>query len=53
MSNIYRVDILEDRLKDLTNRIPGIQGAVIVSIEGFVVAAYPPVDQENSEYRMA
>ena len=53
MSNIYRVDILEDRLRDLTGRVPGIQGAVIVSIEGFVVAAYPPVDEENSEYRMA
>lgn len=52
MSNIYRVDILEDRLRDLTNRVPGIQGAVIVSIEGFVVAAYPPADTEDSEYRM-
>jgi predicted regulator of Ras-like GTPase activity (Roadblock/LC7/MglB family) len=46
MVNVYRVDILEDRLRELAESMPGIQGAVIVSIEGFVVAAYPPADED-------
>lgn len=44
MINLYRVEILEDRLKELSETVPGVQGAVIVSIEGFVVAAHPPAD---------
>jgi predicted regulator of Ras-like GTPase activity (Roadblock/LC7/MglB family) len=47
MVNVYRVDILEDRLRELTESIPGIQGTVIVSFEGFVVAAYPPADGDS------
>jgi len=47
MVNVYRVDILEDRLRELTDSIPGILGTVIVSVEGFVVAAYPPADGES------
>jgi hypothetical protein len=49
MVNVYRVDILEDRLRELTESIPGIMGSVIVSIEGFVVAAYPPADDDLSQ----
>lgn len=50
MVNVYRVDILEERLRELTENTPGVQGTVIVSFEGFVVAAYPPADPnaENS-----
>ncbi len=47
MVNIYRVNILEDRLRQLTETVPGIQGTVIVSVEGFVVAAYPPSEQSS------
>ncbi|MBK9049581.1 MAG: roadblock/LC7 domain-containing protein [Chloroflexi bacterium] len=47
MVNIYRVNILEDRLRQLTEAVPGIMGTVIVSIEGFVVAAYPPSEQSS------
>lgn len=49
MVNVYRVDILEERLRELTESVPGIQGSVIVSIEGFVVAAYPPADEDLSQ----
>ena len=49
MVNVYRVDILEDRLRELTESVPGIMGTVIVSIEGFVVAAYPPADEDLSQ----
>lgn len=47
MVNIYRVNILEDRLRQLTETVPGILGTVIVSVEGFVVAAYPPSEQSS------
>ncbi len=47
MVNIYRVNILEDRLRLLTETVPGILGTVIVSVEGFVVAAYPPSEQSS------
>jgi predicted regulator of Ras-like GTPase activity (Roadblock/LC7/MglB family) len=47
MVNVYRVDILEDKLRELTESIPGVQGTVIVSFEGFVVAAYPPADGDS------
>ena len=49
MVNVYRVDILEDRLRVLKESVPGIMGTVIVSIEGFVVAAYPPADDDLSQ----
>jgi predicted regulator of Ras-like GTPase activity (Roadblock/LC7/MglB family) len=38
---VYREDLLVGALKELTGALEGIHGAVIVSIEGFVVAAYP------------
>ena len=42
MFNVYREELLEERLKRLTESVAGIEGAVIVSVEGFVVAAYAP-----------
>lgn len=42
MSGMYRVNLLENRLQQLTESVDGIAGAVIVSVEGFVVAAYVP-----------
>ncbi len=41
MTTYYRADILENNLKELISQVPGLQGAVIVSSEGFAVAAYP------------
>ena len=42
MAQVYKTDLLEGALKELCSRLEGVQGAVIVSIEGFVVAAYSP-----------
>lgn len=49
MVNVYRVDILESKLKQLMESTPGVQGTVIVSVEGFVVAAYPPPDHGDGD----
>ena len=49
MAQVYRTDLLEDALKDLCSKLQGVQGAVIVSIEGFVVAAYAPHESEMDE----
>jgi predicted regulator of Ras-like GTPase activity (Roadblock/LC7/MglB family) len=38
---VYREDLLVEALRELTEALEGIRGAVIVSVEGFVVAAYP------------
>ena len=46
---VYKTDLLEDALKELCSKLEGVQGAVIVSIEGFVVAAYTPHDNELDE----
>ena len=44
MTSMYRVNILEDKLKELTETELGIRGAVVVSLEGFVVAAHVPAE---------
>jgi hypothetical protein len=36
----YRVQVLEDILRRLHQSVDGLHGTVVVSIEGFVVAAY-------------
>lgn len=46
---VYRTDLLEEALKELCSKLEGVQGAVIVSIEGFVVAAYTPGESEMDE----
>ncbi len=40
MVGMYRVELLEDRLQSLVHSTPGMRAAVIVSMEGFVVASY-------------
>jgi predicted regulator of Ras-like GTPase activity (Roadblock/LC7/MglB family) len=42
MAIVYRTELLEAALAKLCNSLSNVQGAVIVSIEGFVVAAYTP-----------
>lgn len=49
MAQVYRTDLLEENLKELCSRLEGIQGAVIVSIEGFVVASYTPGESDDEE----
>lgn len=49
MPQIYKTDLLEDALKKMCAKLEGIQGAVIVSIEGFVVAAYTPHENDIDE----
>jgi predicted regulator of Ras-like GTPase activity (Roadblock/LC7/MglB family) len=51
MPQVYRVDLLERELQKMHEELDGVQGAVIVSIEGLVIAAYPPGEEhlENAE----
>lgn len=49
MAQIYKTDLLEIALKEMCAKLEGVQGAVIVSIEGFVVAAYTPQESEMDE----
>ena len=41
----YRVHQLEHELRRMCQALPGVQGSVVVSIEGLVMAAYPPVPE--------
>jgi predicted regulator of Ras-like GTPase activity (Roadblock/LC7/MglB family) len=49
MAQVYRTDLLEEALKEFCDRLDGVQGAVIVSIEGFVVAAYTSGEEDSDE----
>jgi predicted regulator of Ras-like GTPase activity (Roadblock/LC7/MglB family) len=49
MVQVYKTDLLEEALKELCSKLEGVQGAVIVSIEGFVVAAYTPHESDLDE----
>ena len=49
MAQIYKTDLLEGALKEMCSKLEGVQGAVIVSIEGFVVAAYSPLESDMDE----
>ncbi len=47
MPKIYRVDLLERELKKMQEELDGVQGSVVVSIEGLVIAAYPPGEEHQ------
>ena len=49
MAQVYKTDLLEHALQEMCAKLEGVQGAVIVSIEGFVVAAYTPRENEQDE----
>jgi hypothetical protein len=49
MAQVYRTDLLEEALKEVCDKLDGVQGAVIVSIEGFVVAAYAPHEDDEMD----
>jgi len=52
MAIIYRTELLEAALKKLCARLAHIKGAVIVSIEGFVIAAFPTADPQTEAAQM-
>jgi predicted regulator of Ras-like GTPase activity (Roadblock/LC7/MglB family) len=47
MSQQYRSEALEDKLRNLHTLVEGVKATVIVNIDGLLVAAYPPGDEEN------
>jgi predicted regulator of Ras-like GTPase activity (Roadblock/LC7/MglB family) len=49
MAQVYRTDLLQDALADLCDSLDGVRAAVIVSIEGFVVASHPPGRESFAE----
>ena len=49
MAIVYRTEKLEAALKQLCTQLKRVQAAVIVSIEGFVVASYEPESNNHHE----
>jgi predicted regulator of Ras-like GTPase activity (Roadblock/LC7/MglB family) len=47
MSQQYRSEALENKLRNLHTLVDGVKATVIVNIDGLLVAAYPPGDEEN------
>jgi len=42
MAIVHREDVLRRSLENLCRDVPGIRAAVIVNVDGLVVASYPP-----------
>jgi predicted regulator of Ras-like GTPase activity (Roadblock/LC7/MglB family) len=49
MAQVYRTDLLQEALHNLCDSLEGVRAAVIVSVEGFVVASHPPGDETFAE----
>ncbi|UCC86859.1 MAG: roadblock/LC7 domain-containing protein [Anaerolineales bacterium] len=49
MAQVYRTDLLQNALRNLCDSLQGVRAAVIVSVEGFVVASHPPGDESFTE----
>ena len=47
MTQQYRSEALEDKLKTLHTVVDGVKATVIVNIDGLLVASYPAGDEEN------
>ena len=47
MTQQYRSEALEDKLKTLHTIVEGVKATVIVNVDGLLVAAYPAGDEEN------
>jgi hypothetical protein len=43
----YRSEVLERSLKTLHTAVDGVKAAVVVNVDGLLVAAYPPGDDDN------
>jgi predicted regulator of Ras-like GTPase activity (Roadblock/LC7/MglB family) len=46
-SQQYRSEQLERTLRGLHVAVPGIKASVVVNVEGLLVAAYPPGNEDN------
>jgi predicted regulator of Ras-like GTPase activity (Roadblock/LC7/MglB family) len=53
MTQVYRTDLLQNALADLCDSLEGVLAAVVVSIEGFVVATHPPGEESFGENEAA
>ncbi|MBN1315366.1 MAG: roadblock/LC7 domain-containing protein [Anaerolineales bacterium] len=49
MAGRYRVDLLQDELAGLCNKMEDIIEAVVISLDGFVVASHPPASDLSDE----
>jgi predicted regulator of Ras-like GTPase activity (Roadblock/LC7/MglB family) len=49
MAQVYRTDLLQNALRNLCDSLQGVRAAVIVSVEGFVVASHPPGDESFTD----
>jgi predicted regulator of Ras-like GTPase activity (Roadblock/LC7/MglB family) len=49
MAKRYRAELLQDEIAALCRRVGGIERAVVVSLDGFVVASYPPAADDEYE----
>ena len=47
MAQEYRSEILERQLKTLHIAVEGVKASVIVNIDGLLVAAFPPGNEDN------
>jgi predicted regulator of Ras-like GTPase activity (Roadblock/LC7/MglB family) len=47
MTQQYRSEALEEKLKLLHSVVQGVKATVIVNVDGLLVAAFPPGDEEN------
>jgi predicted regulator of Ras-like GTPase activity (Roadblock/LC7/MglB family) len=47
MAQEFRSEKLESALKTLHSAVDGVKASVIVNIDGLLVAAFPPEDEEN------
>lgn len=47
MAQEFRSEKLESALKTLHTAVEGVKASVIVNIDGLLVAAFPPEDEEN------
>ncbi|MBC7814433.1 MAG: hypothetical protein H7175_24970, partial [Burkholderiales bacterium] len=47
MGQEYRSEALERTLRTLHTVVDGVKASVIVNIDGLLVAAFPPGDEEN------
>ncbi len=47
MTQQYRSEALEDKLKMLHTQVDGVKATVVVNVDGLLVASYPAGDEEN------
>lgn len=48
MAKRYRVELLQDELFTLCDKVAGLDHAVVVSLDGFVVASYPVATDDDT-----